>query len=477
MKQFFFIFILMVMACNILKAQNKQILYDFNEIPQSLMVNPGVESDFNWYSGIPMISGISAYAGTNGVSVNDIFAEDGLDINDKVRDRMVYDMGRRDEFSGNVQLEILNIGFRGGNPNIFYSGGAYLEFDNITYWPRDYVQLIFDGNADQLDRRFNLGDLKTRGSLVTVYHLGINKKVDKSLTIGARGKLYSGIVDYNSTRNSGYLVNTEGQNNILNTTLEADLQLRTSGFSELDDASDNGTTGNTLMKRALFGGDLGLGVDLGFSYRLNEQTVFTASVLDLGFIYHSGDTQNYSLTGTASSEGIQINVLRELSNLNRDYWQDLVDEIEELIPFEENNSGYLTFRPTKVNASIRYDFGKPLGTTEDCDCGISPSGNNEPRVAFRNSVGGHLFLINRPRGPQAAITAFYTRRIGNILALKATYTADKFTYTNLGFGLNLQAGPINLYAMADNLLSYRNIAASNYASFQLGLNIISWRKK
>ena len=471
------IIVFTVLLCNFLEGQNKQILYDFNEIPQSLMVNPGVESDFNWYTGIPMISGISGYAGSNGVSVNDIFAEDGLDISDKVRDRMVYGMGRRDEFSGNVQLELVNIGFRSGNPNLFYSGGAYLELDNITYWPRDYARLIFDGNADQLNRRFDLGDLKTRGSLVAVYHFGVNKKVNKNLTVGARGKLYSGIVDYNSTRNSGYLVNTEGQNNILNTTLNADLRWRTSGFGQLDDASDNGTTGNTIMKRALFGGDLGLGMDLGFSYRLNDQTVFTASVLDLGFIYHSGDTYNYSLSGTASSEGIQINVLRELSNLNRDYWQDLVDEIEELVPFEESNSAYLTFRPTKVNASLRYDFGKPTGSSEDCDCTIQASGGNEPRMAYRNSVGGHLFLINRPRGPQAAITGFYMRRFGNVLALKATYTADKFSYTNLGFGFNLRAGPINLYAMADNLLSYQNIAASNYASFQLGLNIISWGKK
>ncbi|MDP5062658.1 MAG: DUF5723 family protein, partial [Maribacter sp.] len=76
--------------------------------------------------------------------------------------------------------------------------------------------------------------------------------------------------------------------------------------------------------------------------------------------------------------------------------------------------------------------------------------------------------------PQMALTGFYTRRIGNILALKGTYTVDKFSYTNLGLGMNLQAGPVNLYMMADNLLSYNNIAASNYVSFQFGVNIISW---
>lgn len=94
-----------------------------------------------------------------------------------------------------------------------------------------------------------------------------------------------------------------------------------------------------------------------------------------------------------------------------------------------------------------------------------------------NGLGAQLYAITRPRGPQAALTAFYHRRFGNFMALKTTYTIDKFSYTNIGLGLSLQAGPVNFYAMADNLLSYRNLAASNYASFQLGLNIISWGKR
>jgi hypothetical protein len=98
----------------------------------------------------------------------------------------------------------------------------------------------------------------------------------------------------------------------------------------------------------------------------------------------------------------------------------------------------------------------------------------ELRTKYRNSVGAQVFMINRPRGPQMALTGFYTRRIGNFLAFKGTYTVDKFSYTNIGLGMNLQAGPVNFYIMADNLLSYQNIADTNYASFQLGLNIISW---
>ncbi|SFR64328.1 DUF5723 family protein [Maribacter stanieri] len=457
-------------------AQNKSVLYDFNEIPRSLSVNPGVETDFKWFAGVPLLSGISGYGGSNGISVHDIFADDGVDINVKFRERALNTLTPKDEFSSTIQLEYLTGGFRGDNPNLFYSFGGYLEFDNITYWPQDYASLIFDGNADQLGRRFDLGDLKTRGSLVNVLHFGVNKKVDRNLTIGGRAKIYSGIVDYSSTSNNGHLSNTEGQNNLIATNLNTDLLLRTSGLQDLDNASDSDTLTNEIISRALFGGDLGLGIDVGFTYHLTERITITGSLLDVGFIYHSSDPKSYSLKGNTTVEGIQINVLENFASLDRDFWQDLVDDIEAEVPFETDTKSYVSFRPTKLYASIRNDFGEPVGKggQQSCDCTAGSSDGGELRTKYRNSVGGQLYVINRPRGPQMALTGFYTRRIGNILALKGTYTVDKFSYTNVGLGMNLQAGPVNFYIMADNLLSYNNIADTNYASFQFGLNIISW---
>ncbi len=457
-------------------AQNKQVLYDFNEIPQSLLLNPGMEIDFKWYAGVPLVSGISAYAGSNGITINDIFANDGIDINVKVRERALGVLKPRDEFSATVQLEYFNGGFRTSDPYVFYSFGGYLELDNITYWPQDYASLALDGNADQLNRKFDLGDLKSRGSMVNVMHFGISKVIDRSLTLGIRGKLYSGIMDYSSTRNKGFLVNTVGQNNPFATTLDADLVLRTSGIQAYDEANDAGAPANAFVKRALFGGDLGLGVDVGFTYHVSNKTTITGSILDLGLMYHANDAKSYSLKGRATTEGIEVNILEDFANLNRDFWQDLVDDIEALAPFETDTKSYITFRPTKFYGSIRHDFGRPFGKGRsqlDCYC-TAVSGGSKLRAKYRNSVGAQVYMINRPRGPQMAISGFYTRRVGNILALKATYTVDKFSYTNLGLGMNLQAGPINLYVMADNLLSYQNVAASNYASFQLGLNIISW---
>lgn len=463
-----------LMGCLYAHGQNKQLLYDFTDIPQSLLSNPAADVDFKWYSGFPALSGISFYAGSSGVSAYDLFADDGLDINDKVRDRLLNGMKITDELSGNYQIEFLNIGWRGKDPDYFYSFGIYNEGDAIGYWFKDYAILAFDGNADTF-RRFDLGHLKTRGSIVNVYHFGVQKRASEKLLIGGRAKIYSGILDFNSTRNTGYLQNTRGQNNLISTTLDADLEMRTSGINEIR-AAESEDLGSVITKRALFGGDLGLGMDLGFTYYLNDQTLVTGSLLDLGFIYHSSDAKNWTLKGRATSEGVQVILPGALVDPDADFYQQLIDDIEELAPFEENLKSYLTFRPTKLNASIRHNFGKQIEDRADCECGPSAAQNSRaPRYA--NAFGAQLYAINRPRGPQTALSAFYLRRFGNVAALKATYTVDKFSATNIGLGMNLQAGPINLYFMADNLLGYRNLFDSRYASFQLGLNIISWGKK
>ena len=458
-------------------AQNKQLLYDFTEIPQALMLNPGMENDFNWYAGIPILSGMSVQAGSSGISVNDLFANDGLDFNDKVRDRAINGMAIRDELSGTYQLEMISGGYRGQDPNVFYSFGLYNEGYFINYWPKDYAILAFEGNADRLNERFDLSHLKTRGEVLNVFHFGINKKMNGSLVLGARGKIYSSIIDINSTKNSGYFTTAEGQNNIFASTLDADLLLRTSGINAIERANDDGNVPSTLIKRGLFGGNLGLGMDLGFTYYLNPQTVLTGSLLDLGFIYHTNEIENFSLKGNATIEGIEIILPDALLDPDQDFWEDLVDDIEAFIPFEETTKSYLTFRPTQLYASLRYNFGEPLEGSADCNCDYFNSDGGNNITKYRNSIGGQLYVINRPRGPQSAITAFYQRRFGNFMALKTTYTANKFTLSNIGLGVNFQAGPVNLYLMADNLLAYRNIAASNYASFQFGLNIISWVKK
>lgn len=472
-------FLVLVIAMDALSAQNRALLYDFTEIPQALLLNPGARNSHAWYAGVPMVSGISVNAASSGITVNDLFANDGLDFNQKVRERAVYGLSARDDISAHVQFEVLSGGFRDRNrEDTFYSFGLYYETDVINYWPRDLAVLAWEGNANLMGERFQLGHLKMRGEALGVFHFGVNRQMSRTLTLGARAKIYSGIFSVKSSQNSGYFSSNTGVNNLISNTLVSDMRLQTSGLEALRLAGEEGSGNSitrTLAQRGLFGGDLGLGVDLGFSWALNEQLLWTGSLLDLGFMVHYSDVRTFTLEGQATVEGVEVILPEALANPNEDLWQSLVDEIEALIPFEENSTTYVSFRPTRLYTSLRYNWGEPKQGSggQPCDCDISP-GSSAEITGYRNAVGGQVFMVNRPRGPQAAVSAFYLRRFGNVLALKATFTADKYTWHNVGLGFSLQAGPVQWYLMADNILSYGNVAASNGASLQIGLNILSW---
>ena len=67
-------------------SQNKQVLYDFAELPQTLLLNPGAETNYKFHVGVPLLSGFSAEFGSTGFTVSDLFAVDNRPINDKVSD-------------------------------------------------------------------------------------------------------------------------------------------------------------------------------------------------------------------------------------------------------------------------------------------------------------------------------------------------------------------------------------------------------
>lgn len=118
-------------------AQNKQVLYNFTSIPQSSLVNPGADVSYKFYFGIPVLSGVSGNVGSSSFSAYDLFANNGVDFNDKVRN-VINKSSANDKTQVNQQLEIFSGGFRvGGQESQSYvSFGAYQEFDFLMYFPK-----------------------------------------------------------------------------------------------------------------------------------------------------------------------------------------------------------------------------------------------------------------------------------------------------------------------------------------------------
>lgn len=450
------LFIVILLSINCF-SQNRQILYNFTSVPQSMLANPGSDVTYNWFVGIPLLSGFSANASSSSFSAYDLFANNGVDFNTKLRN-VVFSTSREDKVVANEQLEIFSGGFRLGDwqNNSYISFGMYQELDALLYMPKDYAILYLDGNQDYIGKVFDMGDLNGRGELLSVFHLGYHKKVNEKLILGARGKIYSSIFNVSSTKNSGYFYTIQGTNAIYEQVISADALVNTSGLSNYIN-NYSGNANSDIVSKALFGGNLGLGLDLGLTYYPKENLQITASVIDIGFINHSKEIESYRYKGYYNYVGLTPDFV--LGNSN-----DILEEFEDAIPLDTLHTKYTTWRPLKFNSSIQYSFGD--GRSSDCNC----VGGNENK--YTNSVGAQLFVMSAPRTPLVAFTAFYRRRIIDALEMKATYTVDSFSSKNVGLGLSTTFGKVNFYLLADNLLEYQDISKANSLSFQLGFNII-----
>ncbi|WP_299129295.1 DUF5723 family protein [uncultured Winogradskyella sp.] len=452
-------------------SQNKQLLFGFTDIPQSILLNPSTTLANNGFIGIPLLSKNHFSFGASGVSAYDIFINDGVDFNTKLRNA-VFNLDRNDFFTLNQQTDIFSGGFAFGSgieKDSYLSFGMYVETDAIAYYPEDYAILALEGNANKTGRVFDLSDLNASGEMISVFHFGIGKKINEQLNIGSRIKLYSSVFNFNSTDNSGSFITREGENNLLEHSFNLDLSLQTSGFSDLNNNANSNSSEaiKALRKRLLFGGNMGLGLDFGFTYNPSAQLTVEGSVLDIGFIRHSKGLQNYALRGSYTYEGFNP-LFSEVDGgqTPEAYWNEIADEFEELFNIDATASKYTTWRPIKLNLAARYKFGKRQ--SEKCNCLADDEG-------YVNAVGGQLFAINRPRAPQLALTAFYYRRLFKGLRAKVTYTIDSFSYTNVGLGVSAYLGPANFYLLADNIIEYQNIAKARSISIQFGLNLVLGR--
>jgi hypothetical protein len=448
-------------------SQNKQLLYGLESVPQSLLLNPGGEIDAQKHFGIPFFSGFHINAGTSGVNVYDIFGNDTGDINTKIRDK-ISDLSDKDFFTITQQIELLNFGWR-SQEGTYFSAGWYGETDFIAYFPKDVAVLATEGNRDYINVPFDIGQISARGDATSVFHFGMNKQLSRKLTIGGRAKLYSSLISVSSTNNTG-TINTVPSENGLNVyehrLSNIDFSFQSAGLTSLTALSgDRAGITTTVMGRALFSGNYGLGVDVGFTYQLTDKVRLSASALDIGAIFHVTDTDTYRIQGDYTLNGIEL-VFPPIEDgeFTLPYYNDLEDEIDRELKLDTISKSYVQTRPLKVHAQLAYNFGKFIGGAA-CDC------LEKGRIRRVNEMGVHLYVIKRPKGPQTAGTFFYRRRFGTNFSLKGTYTVDSYSKDNVGAAMVMDIGKFNFYIAADNLLRYENLAKANSVSLQLGLNL------
>lgn len=438
-------------------SQNKQILFGFAEIPQTLLVNPGAETNYRYHIGVPTLSGLSYNIGVTGATISDLFLKDNISFNTKFN-KVLDNITENDLLSFNTQIDVVNAGYR-LDDKTYLTAGFYQEFDFIGYAPKDIIELLYRGNSNKLNKRFFFSQINVRGEVLGVLHAGISRKINSKLNLGGRFKIYSGSAHVSSKNNSGSFLTTKDGNNIYKHYLNnANVLINSSGFF-IDDAFNIGS--KDLISNSFFSKNIGVGVDVGFTYHYTPQIEFTGSILDIGFVSYSKNVKNSSLKGNYVLDGIEF-----LFDPNNpvDYWKQLEDDFNSKVDIKESSSSYVSWRPFKFNAAMRYSFGLPRRSKVCYDFTY--------KEYYTSTLGVHLYAVTRPLATQFAITSFFEHTISEQFHGKITYTIDEFSYTNVGLGLSTQIGKVNIYGMIDNIFKLADVATASSSSFQFGINLM-----
>ncbi len=421
----------------------QHIAFSFGETPQTLLLNPGSETNYKSHYGIPVLSNFQLTIGNTGFQMGDLFSNDSRSFNEKF-EKVLNQLSPDDYINLNTKIDVLSFGYRYNNKT-YISVGFYEELDMMVYFPKDAIEGLYYGNDPFFNRSFSISQAIMKADLIGVLHAGISKKIDEKLTIGGRFKIYSSSLNVETNNNSGSITTTTNNTNITRLTLQnLDAGVSTSGI-------DNFT---------LLGGNFGIGFDVGLTYHFSPQLEFTGSILDLGFIKHSKNTRNFTVKGNYVLDGINF----EYNPDNPiDYWKQLEQDFDASIPSEETEDAYTSWRPMKLNAALKYSFGERRN--KFCY-------TKTHKQYYYNSIGFQIHTIMRPLKPQFSFTSFYEKSLSQKIHAKFTHTINDYSSTIFGAGVSLQLGKLHVFGALDNVLGVRDLSTLNNISLNFGLNII-----
>jgi hypothetical protein len=425
-------------------AQQSNTLYFMGGVPQSNRINPARSPECTFYLGMPGLSPLRMQLSSSSLAYDDIIfphptADSLITFLHPFGDKQAFlDKLRPLNFViSDLGTSLVSLGFLTGAG--FFSLDLTVRVDGSIYYPGDLARLVLQGAGEGETYTFNgLGtDLATFNELSVGWSGAIGNKIQ----IGARGKALFGLGNITTTHSTLEMTTSEDLWNI-----HSDMVLETSlPFAEvvydeegmisdilIKDELQNLKPG-TLAREAFNTKNFGLGVDLGVDYRPSERWLLSASVLDIGYIQWKDEINRVSYINDYEFTGLEVNPLEFSENFT---FEDYLDS--SLTALGDTLAGALEFTPggkysRRLNTKVF--IGASWSVTEYFNLGLLS------RTDFLKEAIAEQ------------VTASASVAAGRNIHFTLSYTYSNSYFKNLGTGISLNAGPLNLYVISDNVLN------------------------
>ena len=233
--------------------------------------------------------------------------------------------------------------------------------------------------------------------------------------------------------------------------MQSDFEMKTSGINDIEHYLDQ------RVSSLVFPGNNGFGVDLGVSYKFNDHIGINASVLDIGFITWKTNTMTLVSHNPGKEflfDGLNLGDFTDMvSNMNT-FGKKLTDSILNLVHIDTvYDQKYTTRLP------VRYNIGGSYSIND----------HHRFNLLLNGISWDHHF------SPALSVSYYY--QLPRLLGLMVSYNIFNNQYTNIGAGISLSAGPVQLYLVSDNIPGMIYYRGSNNYSIQFGMNIAINKKR
>ncbi len=449
MKIFVASLLLFLQVPLILMAQHDLTFYQMERVPQRLSLNPAFIPADNSYLGLPFISETKLNF-SEPVRFNQVFtkeADDSLLLNPEV---FLNKFSKNNRLHMNFSTAVFSFGTKISKGKYFINFSLKEKVTQDVSLPENLFRMLWYGNGSpEFFGKSTTFSPRMSGSVYDEWALTFaGTAMDHKLTYGITAKYLAGYFNV-KTRKADFTFYTDTA--FYDIHLSSDMEVMTAGVYQSDQYFDQ------RVSSILFPGNHGLAIDIGATYKIDDRFSVSASMIDLGFIRWKSRTMSFVSKEPGKEfiySGMTIDNFMEMFTDFSSFGRKISDSLFKLIKID-------SVKDVKYTAGIpvRFNVGGSFQFTPKSSVNLLLNGV---------SCNHHFYT---------AISAAYTLNWTKALALNVTYSIYNRQYTNVGLGFTLNAGPIQLYLVSDNVPGFIFQRGTNNGSFQFGLNILMGRSK
>lgn len=407
-----------------ISAQQNNTLFFMHDAPQSNIVNPAIPINCDLFIAVPVLGSTHLNMYNTAVSINDMIKNIGGDTIAVDLDNGMTKLNGLDLMGTEAHFTLFSGGIR--RNNAYYTFSVTEKINSLSAVPKEPTLLFWNGNSNYLDQRVDLSGYQFNFFHLRQYAFGFSNNISDNFRLGGRISLLFGKSNVNTQKAQGtfYTSSNAFETNLnldarINSSLPIDVGVDTAGIVNSVSLRDDFNT----LKYLLNGKNMGVGLDLGFVYQVNDVLQLSGSILNLGVVRWKSDVHNFNSNGS-----IDIVGSGNTNNLNTaDYVTSWVDSIKSVFGLRPVEEAYFTTLTPEIYLGGTYNLNDRIN-----------AGALVHAQFYKNRIHPSLTLSGN-----AYITSYFSGSV--------SYTLQNREYNNVGAGLSLRLGAVQLHAMADNL--------------------------